>query len=647
MDALVGCTVTALLALSAAGAGLALLRILRLQELLPALELWPTAFTVGAGVLGWLVFFPGIAGFLEKPTLAAVLLIGVAGWIPVLRGGGPARPRSQTTAQENRRILAILLVILAASLTFDVLAALAPPADADSLAYHFALPKRFLAAGRVEFVPRAVDGAPPLLLHMTYTLALGLGGEKALTLWTTVLGWIPAWLLYAIGRRFLSPAWALTLAILFLDTPAVVYGANAGQMEVKLAAFALVAAFAAADSVRSDKAGFAVLAGVAAGSFLAAKYNGVIFAAAAGLALLTQRAWLRSGLAYGLAVIATAWQWYVWNYVNSGDPLFPLLYDWLGAKDGLWSPQMAAYFGHGNFSSEAPAPVNLLWAAAYPFVATFRGLPQWESARTGLGPFALLALPFAACGVWQNRHRIASHSLMIPLAIAAIFYVAWYLSGTSQRVRHLLPIYPVILICVGVAGARFAEASRLAAMPFAASAALTILVQFGGHGVFALNYLRYWLTGESRETFLERNVARYAPVPWINAHLKPTDRLLVTERQLVYDIDIPVYSAQPLYQYLVDLIPGDSNARRFAGELKRLGITHILLMPSLADVRRGVRHIWTDELATYTRTLADAGCARVLQTFAARATESRTLPALAGNVVSADVIEVRPAQCRL
>src|SRR5258708_5637766 len=320
-------------------------------------------------------------------------------------------------------IIALLALLTAVIIGFDLIEALAPPADADSLAYHFALPKQYVAAQRVTFIPRAVDGSPPLLLHMTYTLALGLGGEAAMTVWSTMIGWLPAWLLYAVSRRFLAPAWALALAVLFLETPAVVYSGAAGHVEVKLAGFALVAAIAAADSIRLSDARYAVLAGLAAGFFVAAKYNGLIFAGAIGLALLPQRHWLRAGLVYGVTVIAVGWQWYAWTYANSGDPMFPLLYGWLGATDGFWSPGVADSFSTVKFGEDAPAPHNFLWLLAYPFLATFDGIPIWDSARTGLGPFLVLALPFAAGGVWHRRRDIPLHPLTTIPLIALGFHV--------------------------------------------------------------------------------------------------------------------------------------------------------------------------------------------------------------------------------
>ena len=94
-----------------------------------------------------------------------------------------------------------LFSVLAVIAAFDLLEAIAPAADADTLAYHFALPRDFVANGEILFNARAVTGAIPLLVHMTYAAALATGGELSLNLWAAATGWAPGLLLYAVVRR--------------------------------------------------------------------------------------------------------------------------------------------------------------------------------------------------------------------------------------------------------------------------------------------------------------------------------------------------------------------------------------------------------------------------------------------------------------
>lgn len=640
MTVAVGCATALLLALACAGGGRAILVALGLVSRLEARLVNPVAFAIGVGLLGWLTFFLALGGFLAPLHLVALVLPGLAGFafrVPRRAASGP---------HGFDPIVVAGFALLAAIAALDIVQAMAPPADADTLAYHFTLPKQFLAAGHLEFVPRAVDGAAPLLLHMTYLVALGVGGETALTLWVMLLGWAAAWLLYEIARGIVDRRWALVLVILFVTTPAVVYGSGSGQLELKLALFAMVAGLAVARAVDSGDWRFAGLAGLAVGFFVAAKYTGVLFAASCGLALLMQRRWLLHGAIYGAVVLAVGSQWYLWNACNTGDPVFPMLYTWLGAKHGYWSAEIAAFLHAQWVPEENPVPRTPFWLIAYPFAATLRAIEHWDSGRTGLGPFGLLALPFALLGVWCFRHRVAASRLRSYAAIALAFYFIWFLSGVSQRVRHLLPIYPFFLLCIAVAADRFAQARDLRA-PLYAAVLLTIIIQSGVVAVFNLNYVRHLASGETREDFLRRNVARFGPVPWLNVHLTQHDRVLVTERQLVYHLDVPSFTASERYEYLVDLVPGSSNPRRFLAEISRLGITYILAVPGLADFARGERHFETGELVGLTSALVAAGCGAVVHSEIMTAPRSRTIPSFYSNSVSSDVVRIDTADCHL
>lgn len=628
-----------------AGFGALCLHALGLLSRLPGRERWPMSVTLGLGLFGWLLFFPAVWGFVAAPVTILIVAAGILSLILVLRREPGILPFPQRCQPASLPLL-FLLAVLAVAAVFDLMEAFAPPADADSLAYHFTIPKDALMNGRLEFVPRAVDGAVPLLLHMTYLAALSIAGEKAMTLWAGALGWLSAWMLYSVLRRFVSQAWSVAAAALWVTTPAVIYSGGSGHMEVKLASFVILAAVAAAECLRTGDLRFAALAGMAAGFFFASKYTGLLFVGAVGLTLIMQRSPVRAGIVCAATALIASWQWYFWNYLHTGDPLFPLLFEWLGAPPDMWSVEAAAILKRDYFPEENPAPRTVLLFFAYPLVATFNGLPLWESGRTGLGVAAVVLLPFALGWFWLRRQRLSYHPLWIFTAIAALFYATWFLSGSSQRIRHLVPLYPLVLIILVVGASRFASARGLAPILGSGLAAI-LVIQLAGHSVFALNYARYWFTKETREEFLSRNVARFAPVPWINRNLHATDKILVTERQLTYHILPSVYGAIQRYQQLVDLLPSHSNPARFYAQIRQQNITHILLFPSLADARQGASHVWTGELVSYTKALVDAGCAQTVHSTMTTAPASRTLPALSLSSVSSDVVAIAPTDCRI
>ena len=215
------------------GFGLIALRLSAQRSSCSALERAMSGFVLGIGILGWLLFFPGALGGLLPRGFWGAMAAGVAALfsrMSSLKGLAASRPLKPWTLPFFPFWRSSRLLIYWKQLR---------PPDADTLAYHFALPRDFVANGEILFNARAVTGAIPLLVHMTYAAALATGGELSLNLWAAATGWAPGLLLYAVVRRHLSRTWSLVLLALFLTTPAILYGGGNGQIETRCAAFAL------------------------------------------------------------------------------------------------------------------------------------------------------------------------------------------------------------------------------------------------------------------------------------------------------------------------------------------------------------------------------------------------------------------------
>jgi hypothetical protein len=630
---------TVLLFLACIGVGAATLRLFGVLDGLRRIERLPWSFALGIGLLGWVTFFPAVFEFIAPLHLIILCLVCTGGLYFLFRAG--FAPKDTPVLDRNSWLLCAAIVL---ALAFDLLEGVSPPADADSLAYHFALPKQFLAAGKLEFVPRAADGAAPMLLHMTYMLALGMGGESALTLWAMVSGWMPALLVFALSRRYLDFNWSLTVALIFLTTPAVLYGGGSGQMETRLTLFALCAAFALADALRGGGIQYVILAGMFAGFFGGAKYTGLIFIAACGLTILMGRRRVSHGAVFGVVALVAGVQWYGWNWIHTGDPLFPLLFSHLGVTDGaFWNAAQNSYFRASYFGTEAPisrSPLNLL---TYPFWATLSGKIAFESSRTGFGPYGLLILPFAAAGVWKMRRRLLTSELVVPTLIIALFYGVWFYTGSSQRVRHLLPIYPVLLICLTVAAQRWISNTERR-KPAGLVVVLVVLIQFSGHALFARSYVQHVFSSETRDDFLRRNVAKYGAVSWINQNLTRNDKVLITERQLIYLVDVPVYYSHKAMEALIENYPAASDPAKFYKQLRRLKISHILAPHGITENREKAPKTGYQALRNM---LISARCMESVKALYMDVGSSRTLPALGRYTTQMKIFALRPELCRL
>ena len=153
--------------------------------------------------------------------------------------------------------------------------------------------------------------------------------------------------------------------------------------------------------------------------------------------------------------------------------------------------------------------------------------------------------------------------------------------------------------------------------PLAFATALTITLQLGGQGLFGLNFARYVFSHETRDDFLSRNVPGYAPIPWINTHLGPYDRIFLIQRWLNYLIDVPIYYGHDVQDALVDLRPKAKDPVAFYRQIQAQGVTHLLVIEeSSGDPSAGL-NVW--------RGLLSMGCLEPIHSVAARMFGSRTL----------------------
>lgn len=547
------------------------------------------SFVLGFGFVGWLLYFPGVLGFFDSAIFWIVGFVGVALFFyrRAFYGGGDV-PSAYSVLE------IALLTVLAIVLGFDLLEGMSPPSDADTLAYHFALPRDFVVNGEISFVARAVSGAIPMLVHMTYAATVATGGELALTLWVMLTGWATGFLLYAVARRSLSRSWALALLIIFLTTPAVLYGGGGGQVEIRCAGFTLASAVLVAASLRHNSYGLLSLAGICAGYFIGAKFFGLAFAAAAGLFVLCRADGLRRGAIFGAAAVLVGFQWYLWNWIHTGDPVFPILTNALQFPDSaFWTQDFGAYFTALMIRTELPLDRSLTNWLLYPIYATFNLVEALEGGRTGFGIVIALLLPVSIAGLLRRDLRRSDFT--IPLLIAFIFFTVWFFSATTQRTRHLLPVYPLVLLGfypVAVILARQITLARALAVGLGA----VITVQLAGQAVFSYNYAKHILSSETRAQFLARNVPGAESADWINHNLPPGAKIAFTNRQLAYLIERPAFTMHPHIQVVIDARESTGDDAQFIRQVRSQDITHLLLLAH--------RHI-VDEVSSETSAFAE------------------------------------------
>jgi hypothetical protein len=598
-------------------------------------------FTVGAGFWGWLLFFPGILGWLSPEVLWVLAAPGVV-ILCLSRDFWRAGTPLGLFSGENNRHAAFSVLLLIAVLLMDLLEGVSPPADGDTLAYHAAIPKYFAEIGGIEFLPTAVTGAIPLLTHLIYTSAYIMGGELALTLWLMISGWATALLVYAFAARHVSNNASIVLAVLFLTTPAILFSGGNGHVEVRAAGYVLAACIFLADSRQSGALKNFALVGMLAGCFIATKYFGLVFAASLGLVILLYLRRIGPAVVYSAFAVLIGFQWYLWNYVHTGDPILPSLFTLIGAPDGLyWTAEFSKSFAAYYSDSEKVLQTTIGNWLLYPAYATFSALPELESTRTGFGLLSVMILPLAIWGA--TKKRVWTDDRFMFLVVAALFFTIWFFSGTTHRARHLVPVFPLVLIAVYLFAHEIVVEKALA-RPFWAAVSLALLIQLSGQFVFSANYAKYVLTGESRKAFLERNVTGANSVFWINQNVPSGSKVAYFNRELAYLLDLPSFFMTAYYQIQVEWRPKHVRPKLFVQQVEKNGITHFILRPpEQINAGRG------PELGNFRmlQNLMNAGCLQKMKTFDTTVIPSRTLSVFGkkGGVEQMTLYRLRPENC--
>ncbi len=368
-----------------------------------------------------------------------------------------------------------------------LLAAMLPPTDFDVCEYHLQAPKEFYQQGRITLLPHNVYANMPLGAEMLSLLAMVVAGDwwlGALAGKTVIAAFTPlcALALYSAGRRFLSTSAGVTAALVYVSIPWVASTSiipsalnvsSSGLVEGALACYLFLAVYAlllgratlargasegreptpslalrasvspaAAGPVRfTHPTGLLLLAGYLAGAAVAVKYPAAL------MVLLPLCVWVFVGGIVRAAVPAAAKQvtvlllaaavacglWFGKNWVQTGNPTYPLLY---GVFDGrTWDAEKDARWNRVHRPHD------------FSLATLGEDLGRVVLTSPWLSP---LVIPLAALAFFPSRRRskpLAALQWKL-LAYAAFVIAVWWLL-THRIDRFWLPVLPVLALMAG------------------------------------------------------------------------------------------------------------------------------------------------------------------------------------------------------
>ena len=545
---------------------------------------------VGAGVWSLAWFLLGVLPLYRASVAALALLVGLA-----LAGRAVARVR--ITAGDIARTAgwgALSLVVTGQILA--LVAALAPPTAKDTLLYHYALPKAWIAAGRAIEIPYNIAGYYPLgvEMHAVWAMLLGapLGARVAeAAAGATLFLFAPllAMTVYGWAReRGADRPWAAAAALVVAWIPTGYEVAASAYVDLALAGYAALAVRAFGRWWTSGQPRQLAWVAAGVGGALSIKLSaaflllplallGLLHALGTGSqdreTARPSTALTAAGVLGALALgVTLAAPWYVRNWIRTGSPLFPFYLEiWPAQAPGWDLERSRLYETLFSLYGDVRGPLDYLWSPIRLAVAAQPDQPAFYDGVLGI--VFVLALPLLAWALWRRRLDV---ELRLAVLISAGLFVFWLFS--SQQLRYLLPAAAGLAVAIAVAGSGLDRGlSRPLCGLVVAGAALGLPVVLAWF--LALDPARVVLGGEPRDAFLARRLDYYPYYQVVNRDLPPTATVwLIDMRRDTYHLDRPAFSDFIFEDYtLTRYVRTATSVDEIRARVRADGITHLLV----------------------------------------------------------------------
>jgi hypothetical protein len=529
----------------------------------PAKEFPPLArlalqAAVGIGVLALVFLVAGATLGLHRLLLWGELIAGVIllrrpilSWLRLWRSG---KELLQDLGRLEQLLAAATLLILAMALIIS----LSPPLAFDALVYHLTLPRLYLQAGRIYYVPQIMFWGMPQIGEMLYTWAMGLAGEQTAAL----IGWAFG-LLTLIGlagalQAFVSrrAAWVGIASLISAYSLAV--SLSWAYIDWLMGLFGLCFLLSLLEWRFTLRHRALIVAGVFAGFAFSTKYTGGILAligiCVLGLDTLLMRLKARDSansfaaffkhalILCGVAGLV-ALPWLVKNWLATGNPFYPLIFP-SGAMDAVRLRLYQSIVPWGGWQD----------ALILPLRATYWGVEGSVGYSASIGPLLLgLGLP-AALGLFLPRlfeqpdssgetdhawglssmppRLLISTAAWIALLGVLFWSVAGRLTGYLLATRLYYDLFPAFAVLAGF-GMMVLDGFHTSQVRFGRVASIMLLLvvalnlyQVGSDSV-KKDSLAYLMGYSSRQQYLEQNLGAYAAAMKRINQLPPGSRVLM------------------------------------------------------------------------------------------------------------------------
>jgi len=585
--------------LSAYSLGRILLRGMKLQQSFNVASHTALAGSLGLAAVSLITLDLGFLGLLSRTLFGVLLLIPIVVETSLWFKEGIVKKSQQPVERSKsfRILLAGCLIFLIPML----LGAMLPSMDFDVKEYHLEGPKEYFLAGRVQFLPHNVYTSFPFLTEMITLCGMvltndwfmgALVGKTVLMLFAplTALG------IFAVGKRIANSTAGLLGALVYLSTPWAYRISIIAYTEGAMCCYVIVTLLALLiwmdttknpDSTPSQRRSLTLLLGLLSGCAIATKYPGLVMVAIpVALTLLAtvilrkfplRESMIMAGI-YILGGLVSFGPWVIKNSLETGNPVYPLMYSIFGGED--WDEELNVKWkaGHARPSPLLKAPAAMAQELKKNVVDVALGSVWQSPLMFGLAPLAFF---------WRRREK----RFWIVVGAAATLLSVWY-ALTHLIDRFWVPALPVIAVLSGVAWVvvydffhseqhRKSLSQLLIGKSITCLFIVTLVYNFAFMTTDASGYNAYLIDYEVSREQVKPDSLRVA-----ESAMKPGDRVLFVGEAMVFDANFDYrYNTvfdQSLFEEWTSRKLGIKqwellSEKEIADRFRKEGITHILV----------------------------------------------------------------------
>lgn len=533
---------------------------------------------IGTGILSMIMLLIGILGGLY-PIVASIIALSGLTLFAVLE-----RPKRILVPSLSATTIILLSLCGLSLFLMLVVSAWMPPIDWDVLAYHFALPKLYIEAHRIIYVPYIVHSNWPMNVEMLFTWTFLLGDEL---LAQTVTWWFVVGIsigVMIIGRKLFQHTPTLLLALIVLYTPIVIRLSGTGMIDLGVAFFSTAALVAYCYYHQEKQIGWLVLLAISSGFAAGCKLPGVLIPLLFGFLIITDNIlvlkqkkdhfFLLGGVSFLLVL-----PWYLRSYVNTGNPVWPFLYNLFGGRN--WDV-LGDYY-HTN-------SLNTIWSVVLP--SSWQGVLQSfyylffrPSELGGFWGFGQPLLFLVLCGfiLAMIFYRRTPFIILQIILFSISYYLIWFFVLGRQN-RFLIGVLPMFVVL-----STFAIDKLLEIIPIKGRIWAILLLSLGilyyspltNNSLLATarQHLRIMFNNSMRHDWLSQKITPLYAFEWMNENL-PSDSnvLLLPYENRGYYLNRHYIWGNPISQRLIQFEKFHTSTE-LAEKLHSLGVTYVLENP--------------------------------------------------------------------